>query len=108
LHLLRREQTEEHPAREEYDRREWMPAGFATWLASDRHALELGYMLTSYEWSQQDAQGAVLSTRQGTTDKVSIAWIFSPSSAFSLKLLLSHEPEIANFGGGNVQVRGAF
>lgn len=108
LHRLRRGKTADRGAHEQYDRSEWMPAAFATWRASDRQSWELGYMLTSYEWSETVTPAPAASTREGTTDKLSLAWIYAPSPAMSLKLLLSHEPDLAKFGGGNVQLRGTF
>jgi hypothetical protein len=108
LHLVDRNKTADRTVHERYERREVMPAGFAVWQASERQAIEVAYMLSSYEWTEQYTPGAPADTREGTTEKVSIAWIFTPSPAFSLKLFVSHQLSITEFGGGNVQLRGTF
>jgi hypothetical protein len=89
----------------DYSREEWMPAGWIRWSANAVHAIEVGYMGTSYDWT---GSPDVPESESGYKQKLELAWLIEPSERVRLQFSLSHEPDPQRFGGANVQVQVGF
>lgn len=89
----------------EYARQDWMPAVWLAWAIHGAHAIEAGYMGTSYEWTGSPSG---IEAEDGFRQKLELAWVVRPSDHARLQFSLSHEPDPQRFGGANIQVQLGF
>jgi len=87
----------------DFDRKDILAGVFYEYFWSD-HALELGYMLSLYDWSynsQNDALDAELNNKY--YDKVYLGYAFTFTENAIFRISVSHQPAIKGFGGGSIQ-----
>ena len=87
----------------DFDRRDLLAGLFYEYFWSD-HTLELGYMLSLYDWSYNsvnDFLDAALNNKY--YDKVYIGYAFAFNENALVRISVSHQPAIKGFGGGSIQ-----
>ncbi len=86
-----------------YHRDETLPGLWAEWGFGGQHWLELGYLATFYRW-HEDGEAEVT----GYADKLELAVVLGFLNGAGLKVSISHEPSLDQFGGGSVRMFSRF
>ena len=86
-----------------YHRDETLPGIWAEWGFGGTHWLELGYLATFYRWHED---GDVENT--GYADKLELAVVLGFMNGAGLKVSLSHEVSLDQFGGASVRMFSPF
>jgi hypothetical protein len=108
LHYLHQQAEAEGARNYSYHRRDLMPAAFLRLRLGASSMLELGYMGTFYDWTMDSRDPGDGYDGEGYADKVKLAWTHRFLATARLRISLSHEPNLARFGGGNVQYQMLF
>lgn len=88
------------------DRTDFFPALFGEWRAADWSTWELGYMACHHRWDYTNFGDT--SSVDDYTDKVKLGWTCAFTPTAILQLSISHEIDLQQFGGGNVQFQTLF
>ena len=86
----------------DYKRQEFVPYVFGEMFAGPG-IVELGYMLSNYQWDYVAPRPLDDDTRDDYIDKIKIAYTFNLQDRAYLQFSVSHVTMIQGFGGGNVQ-----
>jgi hypothetical protein len=69
-----------------------------------RHIIELQYMFALPSWDYQSFHDQEPSSEcKGTMDKIKIGWTYQFPQSSKIHISVSHEVQVGNFGGANLQ-----
>jgi hypothetical protein len=87
----------------EFARRDLLAGLFYEYFWSD-HVIEVGYMLSLYDWTYNSADDALDANLQNKYyDKVYLGYSYSFDARSTFRISISHQPAIKGFGGGSIQ-----
>jgi hypothetical protein len=87
----------------EFERRDLLAGIFYEYFWS-KNTVELGYMLSVYDWTYDSADNALDADLQNKYyDKVYLGYTYSFDDRSTLRISISHQPAIKGFGGGSIQ-----
>ena len=90
--------------REHYFEREDFLSALSYERFFGRHIIELQYMFALPSWDYQSFHEQELSyDYSGIMDKVKIGWTYNFPQGSKMHISVSHEVQVGNFGGANLQ-----